>query len=83
MGKHLNVQDCIPTSKSWDIQLNCGRFPDRTTGVGQMISSYLVDQSHLDDCAIHLLFSANRWEKRLVKFCIYLFFVFKTEVQHF
>ncbi|XP_010110182.2 thymidylate kinase [Morus notabilis] len=40
------------------------RFPDRTTSVGQMISSYLSNQSQLDDRAIHLLFSANRWEKR-------------------
>lgn len=40
------------------------RFPDRNTGVGQMISSYLANQAHLDDHAIHLLFSANRWEKR-------------------
>ncbi|KAH6813792.1 P-loop containing nucleoside triphosphate hydrolases superfamily protein [Perilla frutescens var. frutescens] len=40
------------------------RFLDRNTGVGQMISSYLANDSHLDDHAIHLLFSANRWEKR-------------------
>ncbi|GAY63972.1 hypothetical protein CUMW_229920 [Citrus unshiu] len=40
------------------------RFPDRTTSVGQMISAYLSNESHLDDHTIHLLFSANRWEKR-------------------
>ncbi|CAB4275278.1 unnamed protein product [Prunus armeniaca] len=40
------------------------RFPDRTTSVGQMISSYLSNKSQLDDHTIHLLFSANRWEKR-------------------
>ncbi|KAI8030816.1 Thymidylate kinase [Camellia lanceoleosa] len=40
------------------------RFPDRNTGVGQMISAYLANKSQLDDHAIHLLFSANRWEKR-------------------
>ncbi|KAL6960460.1 dTMP kinase [Sarracenia purpurea var. burkii] len=40
------------------------RFPDRDTGVGKMISSYLANKSHLDDHTIHLLFSANRWEKR-------------------
>lgn len=40
------------------------RFPDRTTSVGQMISSYLSNESQLDDHTIHLLFSANRWEKR-------------------
>lgn len=40
------------------------RFPDRTTNVGQMISAYLTNSSQLDDHTIHLLFSANRWEKR-------------------
>lgn len=40
------------------------RFPDRTTSVGQMISSYLSNESQLDDRTIHLLFSANRWEKK-------------------
>ncbi|CAA0823472.1 P-loop containing nucleoside triphosphate hydrolases superfamily protein [Striga hermonthica] len=40
------------------------RYPDRNTGVGKMISSYLANQSNLDDRAIHLLFSANRWETR-------------------
>lgn len=40
------------------------RFPDRNTCVGEMISSYLANKSQLDDRAIHLLFSANRWEKR-------------------
>ncbi|KAK4256375.1 hypothetical protein QN277_009250 [Acacia crassicarpa] len=29
-----------------------------------MISSYLTNISQLDDHTIHLLFSANRWEKR-------------------
>ncbi|PIA45972.1 hypothetical protein AQUCO_01600316v1 [Aquilegia coerulea] len=40
------------------------RFPDRNTCVGGMISSYLANKSELDDHTIHLLFSANRWEKR-------------------
>ncbi|XP_042991443.1 thymidylate kinase-like isoform X2 [Carya illinoinensis] len=40
------------------------RFPDRSTNVGQMISSYLSNKSQLDDHTIHLLFSANRWERR-------------------
>ncbi|KAF8318734.1 P-loop containing nucleoside triphosphate hydrolase protein [Clavulina sp. PMI_390] len=38
------------------------KFPDRTTATGKMIDSYLQSQSDLDDRAIHLLFSANRWE---------------------
>ncbi|KAK1389701.1 dTMP kinase [Heracleum sosnowskyi] len=40
------------------------RFPDRNTVIGQMISSYLNSDSQLDNHTIHLLFSANRWEKR-------------------
>lgn len=38
------------------------KFPERTTAIGQMINSYLAQTSDLDDQAIHLLFSANRWE---------------------
>ncbi|PSR80369.1 hypothetical protein PHLCEN_2v6754 [Hermanssonia centrifuga] len=37
-------------------------FPDRTTAIGKMIDSYLRSESELDDHAVHLLFSANRWE---------------------
>ena len=38
------------------------RFPDRTTAVGGLINQYLTGGADLDDRAIHLLFSANRWE---------------------
>ncbi|PTB69289.1 hypothetical protein BBK36DRAFT_1110900 [Trichoderma citrinoviride] len=38
------------------------RFPDRTTPIGQMIDGYLKNHVDLNDHAIHLLFSANRWE---------------------
>ncbi|NXC26337.1 KTHY kinase, partial [Campylorhamphus procurvoides] len=38
-------------------------FPtDRTTEIGQLISSYLLREKNLEDHTIHLLFSANRWE---------------------
>ena len=37
-------------------------FPDRTTGVGQLIDKYLRKEVELDDRAVHLMFSANRWE---------------------
>lgn len=35
---------------------------DRTTPLGKQIDSYLKQEQQLDDRAIHLLFSANRWE---------------------
>lgn len=38
------------------------RFPDRTTSVGKLINQYLVGDAELDDRAVHLLFSSNRWE---------------------
>ncbi|EGE04682.1 thymidylate kinase [Trichophyton equinum CBS 127.97] len=38
------------------------RFPDRTTAIGKMINQYLRGEIQLDDHAVHLLFSANRWE---------------------
>lgn len=38
------------------------RFPNRTTVIGQMINKYLSGATNQEDHAIHLLFSANRWE---------------------
>lgn len=40
------------------------RFPDRTTSIGQLINDQLVNSSSkkIDNRAMHLLFSANRWE---------------------
>lgn len=39
------------------------RFPDRTTPTGTIINQYLKNQTNIDDNVLHLLFSANRWEK--------------------
>ncbi|KTW32385.1 thymidylate kinase [Pneumocystis jirovecii RU7] len=38
------------------------KFPDRSTEIGKIINSYLSGDLELEDHAIHLLFSANRWE---------------------
>lgn len=35
---------------------------DRSTPTGQLIDQYLRGQIQLEDHAVHLLFSANRWE---------------------
>lgn len=43
------------------------RFPDRETTIGAQIDAYLRNAADLDDHAVHLLFSANRWEKRCVR----------------
>ncbi len=39
------------------------RFPDRSSVIGGLINSYLQSTQDLNDCSIHLLFSANRWER--------------------
>ncbi|CAH7685969.1 thymidylate kinase [Phakopsora pachyrhizi] len=46
------------------------RFPDRLTPIGKIIDSYLCQRSELDDRVIHLLFSANRWEKGMIRDCL-------------
>jgi len=43
------------------------RFPDRSTTIGGVINSYLRRELELDDHAVHLLFSANRWERKCVR----------------
>jgi dTMP kinase len=40
-------------------------FPDRVnTSTGGIVNSYLTHEVDLPPEAVHLLFSANRWEKR-------------------
>ncbi|XP_045201663.2 thymidylate kinase-like [Mercenaria mercenaria] len=39
------------------------KFPDRTTVIGEMINDYLGCKKDVEDHAVHLLFSANRWER--------------------
>ena len=38
------------------------RYPNRTTSIGKLINSYLNKEIEMEDHAVHLLFSANRWE---------------------
>ena len=45
-----------------NMQAEIWRYPNRTTSIGQLINSYLNRQIELEDHAVHLLFSANRWE---------------------
>ncbi|XP_066135899.1 thymidylate kinase [Saccopteryx bilineata] len=39
------------------------RFPERSTEIGKLLSSYLEKKSDVEDHSVHLLFSANRWEQ--------------------
>nr|XP_026695821.1 thymidylate kinase-like [Ciona intestinalis] len=63
-GKTTQCQKLITALNEKNQKVKLLKFPDRTTEIGKTINSYLVKKSNLDDRAIHLLFSANRWEKR-------------------
>ncbi|XP_049629470.1 thymidylate kinase [Suncus etruscus] len=39
------------------------RFPERSTEIGRLLSSYLEKKREVEDHSVHLLFSANRWEQ--------------------
>lgn len=65
-GKTTQTHRCVSALRSAGVSIssNCPwRFPDRTTPTGIMINDYLTSQSDMDDHVLHLLFSANRWEK--------------------
>ncbi|KAJ7274522.1 thymidylate kinase [Mycena haematopus] len=61
-GKTTQVVTLQTRLEAEGISVQLFKFPDRTTAIGQMIDSYLRSQSELHNRAIHLLFSANRWE---------------------
>ena len=63
-GKSTQCSMLVDHLKSVGIDAVLWRFPDRTTAIGKMINSYLTSESDIDDGAVHLLFSANRWEKQ-------------------
>ncbi|KAI0527376.1 hypothetical protein KFK09_002976 [Dendrobium nobile] len=63
-GKTTQCGKLVSSLEGRGLPVEAWRFPDRNTDIGRMISSYLTNRSQLDDQAIHLLFSANRWEKR-------------------
>ncbi|XP_001632032.3 thymidylate kinase [Nematostella vectensis] len=61
-GKSTQSRLLVDYLRSLGTNIEHMRFPDRSTAIGQCINSYLQGTSELDDHAIHLLFSANRWE---------------------
>ncbi|KAL9266435.1 Thymidylate kinase-like protein [Drosera capensis] len=63
-GKSSQCSKLVSYLEGIGIPAELWRFPNRTTSVGKMISAYLANEAQLDDRTVHLLFSANRWEKR-------------------
>ncbi|KAF9916378.1 hypothetical protein BX616_003929 [Lobosporangium transversale] len=61
-GKSTQCAMLVAALKERGHSVELCKFPDRTTTIGKMIHAYLTNTEELDDRAIHLLFSANRWE---------------------
>ncbi|TCD65035.1 Thymidylate kinase [Steccherinum ochraceum] len=61
-GKSTQAATLIKRLQESNVPSKLIKFPDRTTPIGKLIDSYLRSETELDDHAIHLLFSANRWE---------------------
>ncbi|RKO84979.1 thymidylate kinase-domain-containing protein [Blyttiomyces helicus] len=61
-GKSTQCRLLLDALRAAGLQAQLRRFPDRTTATGKLIDEYLKGQSDVSDEAVHLLFSANRWE---------------------
>ncbi|XP_050538188.1 thymidylate kinase [Daktulosphaira vitifoliae] len=61
-GKSTQCTKLVERLNSLKIPAKKISFPDRTTSIGSIIDKYLSREIDLPDRAIHLLFSANRWE---------------------
>jgi dTMP kinase len=63
-GKSTQAQRLVHALRERGVAAELWRYPDRTTAMGKMIDEYLRSKSEMTDGAIHLLFAANRWEKK-------------------
>ncbi|PIA18182.1 thymidylate kinase [Coemansia reversa NRRL 1564] len=61
-GKTTQSTRLVEALNESGVKAKLVKFPDRSTAIGKMIDGYLTQKTQLDDHAIHLLFSANRWE---------------------
>lgn len=61
-GKSTQSKLLVESLKNLQYKAELLRFPDRTTQIGSLLSSYLQMKKDIEDHAVHLLFAANRWE---------------------
>ncbi|CBY23878.1 unnamed protein product [Oikopleura dioica] len=61
-GKSTQIKRIFNQMVNKGENVHLTRFPERTSEIGQTINGYLKSSNDLSDQAIHLLFSANRWE---------------------
>ncbi|KAJ8730300.1 hypothetical protein PYW07_017338 [Mythimna separata] len=62
-GKSTQARMLVENLNKKNIQAEYTNFPARETDVGKIINNYLQLKNDLSDEVIHLLFSANRWER--------------------
>ncbi|CAG4979583.1 unnamed protein product [Colias eurytheme] len=62
-GKTTQAKQLVDSLRKRNILAEYTNFPNRNTEIGKVINSYLTSKNDLPDEAIHLLFSANRWER--------------------
>lgn len=64
-GKSVQCTETVQNLEKLGHKVVKMNFPDRTTAIGKIINEYLANsKTDLSDEAIHLLFSANRWEAK-------------------
>ncbi|OIR58758.1 MAG: thymidylate kinase [Amphiamblys sp. WSBS2006] len=63
-GKTTCISALVDSLKNRKIQTELIRFPLYETKIGQIIRSHVIDNVPIEPHAIHLLFSANRWEMK-------------------
>lgn len=63
-GKSTQATRLVRALEARGVEAELWRYPDRATAMGKMIDQYLRSKSEMEDGAIHLLFAANRWEKK-------------------
>eukprot|EP00877_Chromochloris_zofingiensis_P009830 jgi/Chrzof1/50/Cz01g01200.t1 len=64
-GKSTQSAKLVDALRKRGVPAELWKFPDRVgTVTGESINSYLSNKTDVEDGAIHLMFSANRWEKR-------------------
>ncbi|XP_054724635.1 thymidylate kinase-like [Uloborus diversus] len=62
VGKTTHTKLLVEALKEEGLKVESLRFPDRSTLIGNICGKYLEGSEELEDHAIHLMFSANRWE---------------------
>mmetsp|Transcript_29080 Transcript_29080/g.81380 ORF Transcript_29080/g.81380 Transcript_29080/m.81380 type:complete len:212 (+) Transcript_29080:38-673(+) len=61
-GKSTQCRRVVESLQALNVPTKRVVFPDRSTEIGKLIDLFLRKEKEYNDQAIHLLYSANRWE---------------------